>query len=294
MRKNLITAAFSCLLVCTANAAWYWPFGSSEKEPPKISELIEDAVKLIDEASDLADDKKTDEAIAKYKAALVELDRVEVQNPDRVEKPEFATVRSKRAYIQSAIDSLVFEQTRQNARAVTVTDTTELEKKYRKLKSIPEPEREEASKPEPQPRSEEKVAKKPSADARRAELAEMLKKDSKSRRARLLLAALDLKEGDLSAAMLSAEELVAEKPGDEAALNLKAAIEMKKGDFKAAEKTLDAAIMSNPRGYAAYYNMARLYLVTRGASGNDAARRIYETGRKYGGPADAALEAALK
>jgi predicted Zn-dependent protease len=122
----------------------------------------------------------------------------------------------------------------------------------------------------------------------------MLKEDPTSRRARLLLAALDLKEGDLSAAMLSAEALVSERPGDEAALNLKSAIEMKKGDFMAAEKSLDSCIMSNPRGYAAYYNMARLYLVTRGASGKDAARRIYETGRKYGGPADAALEAALK
>ena len=290
MRTNLITAAFLSLLVCTANAAWYWPFGSSEKEPPRISELIEDAVKLIDEASDLADDKKTDEAIAKYRAALAELDRVEAQNPDRVEKPEFATVRSKRAYIQSAIDSLVFEQTRQNARAVTVTDTTELEKKYMKLKGIAAPAAEEAPAPKPGKPAEKAVV----ADTRRAEIAEMLKKDPKSRRARLLLAALDLKEGDLSAAMLSAEDLVAEKPGDEAALNLKAAIEMKKGAFKAAENTLDSCIMSNPRGYAAYYNMAKLYLATRGASSKDAARRIYETGRKYGGPADAALEAALK
>ena len=69
---------------------------------------------------------------------------------------------------------------------------------------------------------------------------------------------------------------------------------MAQGDAKAAENTLDQAIRSNPRGYHAYYNMARLFIKTRGASGKASARRYYETGRTFGGPADPELEGLLK
>lgn len=122
-----------------AQASWYWPFGSDDeiddKIPARISELIEPASVLIDEASDFAADGKVNEAVEKYRAALGELDRIERENPERAKGVEFATVRNKRAYVNAAIDSMLLSQVKSNAKAVAVSDTTELEKKLAKEKS---------------------------------------------------------------------------------------------------------------------------------------------------------------
>ena len=94
------------------------------------------------------------------------------------------------------------------------------------------------------------------------------------------------------AAAKNGETTLGLKPDDAAALNLRAAVEMAKGDAKAAEKTLDQAIRSNPRGYHAYYNMARLMAAHKGNLSG--AKRYYEAGRSFGGPVDAKLEEILK
>ena len=67
MRK---IAVIFCALVLAGGvqASWYWPFGSDEgpdESPRRISELMEPATKLIDEASDFASDGKVDESVAK-------------------------------------------------------------------------------------------------------------------------------------------------------------------------------------------------------------------------------------
>jgi len=116
---------------CCAEASWYWPFGSDavDEKPKRVSELIEPASLLIEEAADLAAEEKTDEAIEKYRKALAELDRIEIENPERVKSAEFATVRNKRAYVNAAIDSMLLEQVKSNAKVVAVSDTTELERR---------------------------------------------------------------------------------------------------------------------------------------------------------------------
>ena len=90
---------------------------------------MESASLLIDEASDLAGDGKIDESVEKYREALAELDRIEQENPDRVKAPEFASLRNKRAYVNAAIDSMLLSQIKENAKAVAVSDTTELEQR---------------------------------------------------------------------------------------------------------------------------------------------------------------------
>ena len=128
-------ALFALLVVLAlgVQASWYWPFGSDEasatNRPPRLSELMEPASLLIDEASDLAGDGKTDESVEKYRKALDELDRIEQENPERVKAPEFASLRNKRAYVNAAIDSMLLTQIKENAKPVAVSDTTELEKK---------------------------------------------------------------------------------------------------------------------------------------------------------------------
>ena len=290
-----------------SEASWYWPFGSEDdekaaseepsdaskqqrkaseedKEPPRLSELMEPASTLIDEASDLAAEGKTQEAIEKYREALVKLNEIEHEDPERAEKPEFATLRNKRAYISAAIDSLQLAQIRDNARAVAVSDTTELEKRLEaeraakvgtkaKLAVKAKPEAKDGDK-EPQ------VKVKPVVKKVRA------LPENPRERAMALINAADFEAADkVIAAMLE------KKPNGAAALNLKAVSEIRQEKLKEAEQTLDQAIMSNPRSHFAYYNMAWLMLKNDNPA---AAKRYYETGRAMGGPLDRELEAQFQ
>ena len=309
MRKLLISLALAAA-AGGAGASWYWPFGDdkSKSERRRVSELMEPVSAILDEASDFADDGKIEEAVEAYKRALAELDRIEAENPGRVKSAEFATVRNKRAYIDASIDSLLMKQVSENAKAVTVTDTTELERKYQRLK-----EAERLSEDEQMAIAEKKVeeveehrevelarasaaagkaAAEPSAE-RKALEAEAAKAPG-NRRVLLRLAAACLRERDFDAATEISLRLLDERPNDSAALNMRAAAEAERGDLRAAESTLAQCIQSNPANHYAFYNMARLVLKTRGEKGRDAARGYYEAGRKAGGPVNAALEEQLR
>ena len=258
--KRIYVLTVCALLAASAPASWYWPFGEDEPEAdsakrPRLSELMEPASVLIDEATDLAEDGKSTEAVAKYREALKALDAIEVENADLANKPEYATLRNKRAYVNATIDSLLMMQVKSNARAVAVSDTTELEKKLAKEKAA---------------KSVDKVAKN-------------LRQQAMS----------DLAKGDAAAALLSINELLAAKPDDAAGLNLLAAVKMAAGDYRAAENALDRAISAHPRSHYAYYNMAKLILKSQ-PTNKKGAKRYYETGREVGGPEDEKLEAQFE
>lgn len=300
MNKTLVfLGILSCSLALRAN--WYWPFGSDEKDPPRLSELMESASLLIEEASDFASDGKVSEAVEKYRAALVELDRVEEENPERVEQPEFATLKTKRAYVSAAIDALLLNQARANAKSVAVSDTTELERKLEEERTGKKSGQgqgegvgqgqesgegdETVVKAAPKPvKTVKRPARKPKPKAKKAPPRPLTKSETVMKA---------ISEKDFATADRIIEELLTEKPNSAVALNLRAARESAAGDFKAAEKTLDQAIQSNPRDYYAYYNMAQLYLQAN-PDNKSGARRYYETARAYGCPEDAELEAALK
>jgi len=263
-----------------ATASWYWPFGSDEAEPKpmrRLSELMEPVSLLIDEASDLAADGKPRESIEKYRAALTELDTIEKENPERAASAEFATLRNKRAYVNAAIDSLLLEQVRANVKSVAVSDTTALEKRLAA-------EREAAA----------EKKKEPSAPAKSAALAKSAEPAKSARplspREQVLA---DIEAGNYESAAIRIDAMLVEKPNGAMALNLKAMMESAQGKLKEAERTLDQAIMSNPRSYFAYYNMAALVLQAD-ASDKKTAKRYYETGRTVGGPEDPQLEEALR
>ena len=286
--KQLLSFALVLVLCAEVEASWYWPFSSDdENKPPRVSELMEPASVMIDEAYDLADEGKISEAVEKYRAALAELDRIEAENPDRVKEPEFNTLKNKRATVTAAIDSLLLSEAQDNARAIAVSDTTELQKKYdAKHNKVPKPEETGDAKPEPE--STDEATGETEAPDEQPEVIELPRKP----KSKMAIALEDLAKRDFAAVELTIKEILEERPNDAAALNLKAAAEMAQGDAKAAEKTLDQAIMSNPRGYHAYYNMARLMA---GMKGNrSGAKRYYEAGRSLGGPVDAKLEELLK
>lgn len=272
---------------CAAQASWYWPFGSDEddeKEAPRISTLMEPASRLIDEASDLAGDGKTSESVEKYRKALEELDRIERENPERAKSAEFATLRNKRAYVNAAIDSMLMSQVKENAKAVAVSDTAELEKKLA----------EERAKDKPSAARPSGVEAR-SSGAKEAEPATAKKPATQNAKPKTKReqAMFDIANGDFAAAEIVIGEMLEAKPNNAMALNLKATMEARQGKLKEAEQTLDQAIMSNPRSHFAYYNMA-IVMLQANPDNKQSARRYYETGRTYGGPKDESLEALLK
>ena len=288
-------AAIFCALIFAGGvqASWYWPFGSDEgpdESPRRISELMEPATKLIDEASDFAADGKVDESIESYRKALMELDRIERENPERAKGSEFATLRNKRAYVNAAIDSMLLGQVKRNAKAVAVSDTTELERKLAEERG--------EKKVKVEGEGEEKNPKSEVVDVQRKKTSAVHLESSPSPRsakpATKREQAMDaIARGDYATAESLINEMLAAKPNGAMALNLRAAMEMKQGRFDVAEDTLDQAIMSNPRSHFAYYNLAIL-LLQKDAGNKASAKRYYETGRAMGGPEDAVLEALVK
>ena len=295
MGKYLVFA-FVLTIACGVRASWYWPFGSDDdvdgKKPPRLSELMEPASLMIDEASDLAGDGKIDEAVEKYRKALTELDRIEEENPDRVKAPEFATLRNKRAYVNAAIDSMLLSQIRENAKSVAVSDTTELEQKLAEERGL-----KKVAKVAKVEKGEKVEGSWSSASSQPSQLSQPPKPSQPSQpakpRTKRQQAMVDIANGDFAAAEILIKEMLAAKPNGASALNLKATMESRQGKFKEAERTLDQAIRSNPRNYYAYYNMAILMLQVN-PDNKSAARRYYETGRTYGGPKDEKLEALVK
>lgn len=260
----------------SADASWYWPFGGSkDKDSVRISDLMEPASLLIDEAADFAAEGKVSEAKEKYEQALAELERIELENPERAETSEFSSVRNKKAYINAAIDSLLLSQAQKNAKAVAVTDTTELEKKLAAEK-----------------------AEKAKARAQKARTSPGRGGDdtgTADRKAKVKLAAEALAKKDYDVAKAKIGELLEERPNDAAALNLRAAVEAAEGDLDAAEKTLTQLIQSNPRSHFGYYNLAKLIMQRRGDEGRRTAAMYYKIGREdCGGPVDKVLEEMLK
>lgn len=291
-----IASVFLVVALCASvEGVWYWPFSSDDEKPPRVSELMEPASLMIDDAYDLASEGKTSEAVSKFREALAELARVEAENPDRVKEPEFNTLKNKRATVMAAIDSLLLDEANNNAKAIGISDTTELQKKYdekknKKLSKKNAPRKNPKEKKDEVPGDVAAVADdgvdSSAPDIKQSAAAADVPRTPQER----AVAALKVKDYDM--VLVSAMEILEKNPKDAVALNLLAAAEIGKGDVAAAEKTLDQAIMSNPSSYYSYYNMARLMMRAKGNT--DAARRYYETGRRVGGPKDSVLEGLLK
>ena len=316
-RAARIAACALAVLAFSPCAEAFWPFGSGggKKGAPRLSELMEPASAAIDRASDLAADGRTDEAMEEYRRALVELDKVESANPERAATPEFATLRNKRAYVNAALDSLQLAQARENAKAVAVTDTTALERKFEERRSGKPAQQAAAAKagakadddrpPIDDPlaafmEEERDRAKKVEREAALARtertvgetIKKLVDKDPGSLRARVMMAGEDMRKGDFAAARERLAKLLAEAPADIPALNMFAACAAAEGDLEAADSALDRAIQANPRDHHAYYNRALLTLQAGGSK--ESARDWYDTGRYAGGPKDDRLEDALK
>ncbi len=308
MKKNLFILLAASFALCS-HGAWYWPFGTDEDStnaPPRLHRLLEPANDYIELAQDASLNGDADKAIENYRLALGELDRVEAEYPDRAESPEFAPLRLRRAACTAAIDAIRFAQVNENVRPVSVTDTTELQKRWNKANGVDDEEEEKpAAQPKPtedaQPAPPPKEEEKPAAQPKLAEDAkpEPPKKEEKKPvlppadwNGRIAQAMSCLRAQDYAGADVLLESMLKERPKDMNALLLRAAAQAGTKHYYAAQRTLERAMRAHPRSYLPYYNLANLLL----QQGEDleTAREYYELGRTVGGPVNKVLEARLK
>ena len=297
----LIVAVLTCA-VLPVRAAWYWPFGNDEDspdQPPRLHRLLENANDLIEQAEDASLDGDAEKALELYNAALTNLVDIAARNPDRAEKPEFAPLRNKIAATSAAIDSIRFAQVNQNIRAVAVTDTTELQKKYdaEQAKKKGGDKVVEKKKPAKKEGGDGKDKKKVSGEAPKA--AEKKKPSTPQTPnvagfdEKIQIAIKELQAKDYAAADLMLEDLEKERKNDLNVLILRSAAQNGLKYHLAARRTLERAQRAHPKSYLPCYNLAYLMLYLEG-EGPESARQYYELGRTLGGPRDLKLESRLK
>ena len=273
-----------CIVMATAfsQAAWYWPFTSSEdntNKPPRLHRLLENANDFIELAEDELQNGEADKALDYYYQALDELRRVQHDNPDRADTPEFAPLRNKIAACRAAVDTIRFEQVNANIRAVSVTDTTELQRKWNKKHGVVDKE-ESPPKPETDPPAATD-AKQTGPNAPSADWRERMAKVVET-----------LQSGDAETAEKMLDPLLAERPEDLNVLLLRGGILASTGRFYAARKVLEQASRSHPKSYLPHYNLA--YVALELGEGRKAAKKHYDLGRELGGPANADIEGRLQ
>lgn len=292
--KNILFIFVLALAPCL-RAAWYWPFTHDEdstNRPPRLHLLLEQANDYIELAEDESLKGDADKALDYYRQALDELFRVQHENPERAETAEFAPLRNKIAACRAAVDAIRFDQINTNIRAVTVTDTDALQRKWNRMHGVKdeEPEKKDsaAKKTPDTPGKKADSGKPPSGDdAEQAEVsADIAWKD------RLRGAANSLRSGDVAAAAAMLDVMEKERPEDLDVLMLHAAALASGGRLYAARKRLETAVKAHPRSYLPHYNLA--YVALELGEGRKAARRCYEAGREVGGPVNADLEKRLK
>ena len=314
MRKTVVMLA-GALALC-AQGAWYWPFGTDEDStnaPPRLHRLLETSNDYIELAQDASLNGDVDKALENYRLALAELDRVEAENPDRAASAEFAPLRLRRAACTAAIDSIRFAQVNENVRPVSVTDTTELQKRWNKAHGVggdedeppapsAESKAEKAEKKEPEkekkavsPAPVEEKKPEPVAEEKKPEPVAEEKTPAvvpKDWNGRIAQAMAELRAQDYASADVLLESMLKERPKDLNALLLRAAAQAGTKSYYAAQRTLERAMRAHPRSYLPYYNLASLLLQQGGDV--ETAREYYELGRTVGGPVNKALEARLK
>ena len=290
MIKHLLIAL--CLAAAPAANAWDWfglkPYDEADtNRPPRLHRLLEKANDFIELAEDETLNGEADKALDYYYQALDELRRVQFENPDRAETPEFAPLRNKIAACKAAVDTIRFEQVNANIRAVSVTDTTELQRKWNKKHGIVD--KEDEPPPKPAVKTPETVTEAPSPPEAGAEVPATT---AESWAARLSEVARKLRAGETAAAEEALTVLLGERPDDLNALLLQGAVLANTGRYYAARKALEKAVQAHPKSYVPHYNLA--YVSLELGEGRKVAKEHYDAGRELGGPVNADIEKRLR
>ncbi len=335
MQKTIVLL-FALGVSVSALGAWYWPFGHDEddpSQPARLHRLLEEANNYIEIAEEEALDGNGDKALENYRLALAELDRVEKENPERAETAEFSPLRNKRAACVAAMDVIRFAQVNENERAVSVTDTRELQKKWNKKHGIKDEEEDKAEEKKPEEKLEEKKA-----EEKPEEKPEEKKAEGKPEEKAAEKKAEEKKVDEEKPVEQSPGEKKAEPPkveekaeppkkAEDFNFRLKTALaEVRNRDYAAADLMLEALEKERPNelnvlllrsaaqvglgsNFAARRTLEKamrahpksylpyynmVNVVLKLGEDVEQARQYYEMGRAVGGPASEALEALLK
>ncbi len=324
MKKYAIFGLFVFAAFASLQAqSWFsnlWKFQYNEADtnkPVRLHRLLEPANDEIELAEDASLEGDGDKAIEHYKKALAELDKVKKEHPDRAGKPEFTPLRNKEAACHAAIDSIRFAQINRNIRAVTVSDTSALQKKWNRKHGIKDPGEEKNKEAENKEEGTNAVATNkvdaaakpvdkaaPAADPEQIEksrpkgmndllAANQLKATElpENWNERVRFAVKTMKSGDYALADQLLENMQKEQPNNLNVLLLRAAAQAGADKLHTARRTLETAMRAHPESYLPYYNLA--HLTIRLGEGKDAARQYYEMGRMAGGPENKQIEALI-
>lgn len=335
MKTSLFLLA-GTLTLC-AQGAWYWPFGAdrdSTNAPPRLHRLLEPANDFIELAQDASLEGDTAKALENYRFALEELDRVETEYPDRAASAEFAPLRLRRAACTAAIDAIRFAQVNENMRPVSVTDTTELEKRWEKEQGLAD-EEEDKKKPEP-PKKDDDAKPKDEAKKEPPPPKEDVKQPTPPPKEEAKEPTPPPKEEDKNAVPPAKEDKKVDDvpqsgppkvlPKDWDGRIAQAMADLRAQDYAAADVLLESMLNERPKDlnalllraaaqtgtqnyYAAQRTLERAMrahprsylpyynlanLLVMQGGDLESAREYYELGRTVGGPVNKALEARLK
>ncbi|MBQ9432162.1 MAG: tetratricopeptide repeat protein [Kiritimatiellae bacterium] len=302
------------------------------EKPKKVSVLLREANKMINEAQEAYVNGESQKAIELYRKTLKEIERVEMENQDRVGTSEFAPVKFRKSLCETEIDRIILEEANANARTLSVTDTTELEKKRLERKraaqtnNVPDKavslvakksdgtivEKRQETKKEPAANTEKSAtdSEPPKVDiaaaisfARdmmavehfddaKASLLKVLRNAPEHREGRLLMAALQIRTGDPQDAVVVLDDLLEDFPNDESALLMAAGANFAIAGYTKAMSLLDRAMKVNPKRPDGYFNMAWL-LLEMNPQDLDQPEMYYRQSVKLGGSRDQELEKRL-
>ena len=195
-----------------------------------------------------------------------------------------------RATCSAAIDAIRFAQVNENKRAVAVSNTTDLERKWRIKHGLQTLADEAFAKQEAVKTNAAAQASSPASAATNAPAAKT-PPPAASYDVRLKEALAEVRKGDYATADRLLDDLEEERPDDLNLLLIRSAAQVGAGSLFAARRTLERAMKVHPKSYLPCYNLANLVL--RLNENLDVARDYYEQGRALGGPRNEALERRL-
>lgn len=303
--------------------------GEKKEEPKKVSELLKDANVMVSDAQEAYVNGESTKAIELYRKALKEIEKIEMQNRDRVASAEFAPLRFRKALCETEIDRIILEDVSASARTVMVTDTAALSKKRADRKKAAEtnqvPEVAVAlnvkradgkitSKEEVEKDIQKQIAKEKTdskivdisaevefakdmlsmnrlKDARHS-LLKVLKQDASHHEGQFLMALLMIRENKPLDATVVLDGLLQDYPKDEAALLLASGAYCSIGNYAKSMDLLDSAMKINPMRPDGCYNMAWL-LLEMNPKHLEEPELYYRRSVKLGGDRDYELEKRL-
>ena len=239
MKKFLLL--FLCAVATAPDASAFLGFGgsggdaASTNKPQRLSVLMRKANDLFDEAEELAAERKRTEALAKYRETVAELEELKRKYPEQTDSPVF---RNRLLHCMTRIDAYKLEDSSMSTYPVSVTDTTELQKKYdekhgrpKKDAASPAPPAPPAKAPEPGDSASAKLPAPPAPPAKALEHSDSASAKSAAR--------ARIRAGDVDAAHDALMSILRANPQDREALYLLSFVYWTKGDADHALQLLD-------------------------------------------------------